>query len=64
MVQELVSAVVVKKRGADLTQEDIVAFVDDEVDDHKRLRGGVVFADKLPRNPQGKILRKELQKFV
>ena len=30
------------------------------MDEHKHLRGGVHFVEKIPRNPQGKILRKHL----
>lgn len=64
MVQELVSALVVKKKGSSLNEEDLVAFVSSKVEDYKRLRGGVKFVDKLPRNPQGKILRRELGKYA
>lgn len=28
---------------------------------HKRLAGGVVFVDAIPKNPSGKILRKGLR---
>ena len=31
-----------------------------QVDEHKKLRGGVHLVEKIPRNPQGKILRKNL----
>ena len=35
-----------------------------QVDDHKKLRGGVHFVEKIPRNPQGKILRKNLASLL
>ena len=38
--------------------EDLVAG---EVANYKRLRGGVRFIDQLPRNPTGKMLRRQLQ---
>ena len=61
MVQELITAVVSRKQGYEhLTEEEIISFVDSRVDDYKRLRGGVVFVDSLPRNPIGKVTRKEL----
>ena len=60
MIQELVTALVVKKTGAELRAEDVQEAVDGKVDDHKKLRGGVFFVDRIPRNPQGKILRRKL----
>jgi acyl-CoA synthetase (AMP-forming)/AMP-acid ligase II len=59
-VQELVTALVVRKKNSGVTEEDLRKLVDDKVDNHKRLRGGVHFVEKIPRNPQGKILRKNL----
>ena len=35
-----------------------------QVDEHKKLRGGVHFVEKIPRNPQGKILRKNLASLL
>lgn len=64
-VQELITAVVVKKKGYDsLTEQEIVEFTDNIVDDFKRVRGGVIFANKLPRNNIGKISRKDLKHFL
>lgn len=59
-VQELVTAAVVKVEGAKVTEDDIANLVSMNVDDAKKLRGGVIFVDKLPKNPQGKILRRKL----
>lgn len=44
-----------------LTSEQIVQWVDSKVANHKRLRGGVVLVDAVPRSPAGKILRKMLR---
>jgi len=63
-VQELVTAVVVKKATSALTSEEVINLVQEQVDDYKRLRGGVYFVDKVPRNPQGKVLRKKLIELV
>jgi 4-coumarate--CoA ligase len=62
-VQELVTAAVVKVSGSNVNEEDIIDLVAKNVDDAKRLRGGVIFVDKLPKNPQGKILRRQLLHF-
>jgi len=63
-VQELVTALVVKKKGVEVDKEELQNAVDEKVDDHKKLRGGVYFVDKIPRNPQGKILRRGLGELV
>jgi len=63
-VQELVTAVVVKMEGSAVSADDIVKEVDGKVDDHKKLRGGVIFVDKIPRNAQGKIIRRNILNMV
>mgnify|MGYP002041990115 FL=1 len=59
-VQELVTALVVKKPQSQLLEDDIVTMVENALDDAKHLRGGVVFVDELPKNPVGKTLRRNL----
>merc|ERR1712123_120937 len=63
-VQELVTAVVVKKNDYSVSQQDLEKLVEEKVEDYKTLRGGVHFVEKIPRNPQGKILRKSLAKLL
>jgi len=58
-VQELVTALVVKKENGSVTEEELIELVNSKVDDFKKLRGGVKFVEKLPRNPQGKLLRRQ-----
>jgi acyl-CoA synthetase (AMP-forming)/AMP-acid ligase II len=41
-----------------LSEEEVLAFVEERVAPHKKLRGGVVFIDAIPKNPSGKILRR------
>ena len=48
------------KDGARTSAEEIVRFVEERVADHKRLRGGVVFVDRIPRSVLGKIVRREV----
>ncbi|PYH31249.1 luciferase [Aspergillus neoniger CBS 115656] len=43
--------------------KEIVEFVEKRVIGYKRLRGGVGFVESIPRNPSGKILRRELKKL-
>ena len=64
MAGELPRAYVVKKEGISLTKEDIIEFVESKVSHHKRLKGGVVFLDIIPKTNTGKILRRELKKLL
>jgi len=61
-VQELVTAVVVKREGSSLKEEELIGFVNDRLnDENKKIRGGLKFVDSIPRNPQGKILKAQLR---
>jgi len=57
---EAVTAVIVRKPGAVLTAEDVNAHARTVLAGYKRPKY-VVFADQLPKNPSGKILKKELR---
>lgn len=63
VVQELVTAAVVKARE-DLTANDIIDFVNKEVDDHKKLRGGVIFTSELPKDESGSVIRRKLSEML
>jgi len=43
-----------------ITKADIADWVKERVVHYKRLTGGVVFTDKIPKSPSGKILRRLL----
>ena len=62
-VQELVTAVVVKKEGSGLTEDELIEFVNQRVNQYQKIRGGLKFVDSIPRNPQGKILKPNLKKL-
>lgn len=51
---------VVLQPGAPVSAADVVQFVHEKVAPHKRLRGGVFFVDAIPKNPAGKLLRREM----
>nr|CAI5858416.1 unnamed protein product [Callosobruchus analis] len=61
---ELPLAFVVRKPGTKLTEREVEKFVEDHLSPAKRLRGGVIFVDEIPRNPSGKILRRSHKKKV
>jgi len=57
-------AYVVTKQKSQRTNEfseEIKKFVNDKVAPHKKLRGGVIYIDQIPRNSAGKILRRKLR---
>jgi fatty-acyl-CoA synthase len=57
---EAVTAVIVPKSGADLDVERVHAHVREHLAGYKRPKY-VVLADSLPKNPSGKILKRELR---
>ncbi|HET9529811.1 MAG TPA: fatty acid--CoA ligase [Blastocatellia bacterium] len=57
---EAVKAVVVKKPGAEVTAEEIMSFARERIAHFKAPRS-VDFVAALPRNPSGKILKRELR---
>lgn len=48
----------------DVTADDIKEFVDEKVDDRKRLRGGVKIVDSIPTTTTGKINRRDVRNMV
>jgi len=53
-------AIVCCKAGLSLSADQIMEFCREKLASYKRPRS-VVFVDKLPRNPMGKVLKKELR---
>lgn len=60
---ELPKAYVVRKESGDITEEELVKFIEERVAPYKALRGGVQFIDEIPRSPSGKILRRILKEM-
>ncbi|KAK3884328.1 hypothetical protein Pcinc_011393 [Petrolisthes cinctipes] len=58
---EAPKAFVVLKPNAKVTAFQIQSHVEDRVASYKQLAGGVKFVDVIPRNPTGKILKKQLK---
>ncbi|KAH8292348.1 hypothetical protein KR054_008611 [Drosophila jambulina] len=61
---ELPLAFVVKQANVKLTENEVIQFVNDHASPAKRLRGGVIFVDEIPKNPSGKILRRILRDML
>lgn len=58
---EAVKAIVVKKPGTELTEAELIAFARGRIGGYK-LPKSVDFVAGLPRNPSGKLLKRELRK--
>jgi acyl-CoA synthetase (AMP-forming)/AMP-acid ligase II len=57
---EAVKAIVVRKSGVEVSGADLIAYARERIAGYK-LPKSVDFVDILPRNPSGKILRRELR---
>jgi long-chain acyl-CoA synthetase len=57
---ETVKAVVVRTEGASVTEDELIAFCRDRIA-HYKCPTSIDFADVLPRNPSGKLLKRELR---
>ena len=55
-------AFVVKKEGSDVDEDTLKKHVKEELARYKVPRE-VIFLDELPRNPTGKILKRELREM-
>ncbi|WP_420063419.1 AMP-binding enzyme, partial [Mycobacteroides chelonae] len=58
--EEIPKAFVVKQSGAAVDEEQVMAFVADNVAPYKKVRR-VEFIDAIPKSASGKILRKDLR---
>ena len=63
-VQELISAVIVAKKGSAVTAEELRTFVNEKVIDFKKLRGDIIFQKEIPHNSVGKLLRREMRQWA
>jgi fatty-acyl-CoA synthase len=57
---EAVKAVVVRREGSDVTDKDLITFAREHLAGFK-LPKTVDFTDVLPRNPSGKLLKREIR---
>ncbi|KAI4483821.1 hypothetical protein M0802_013295 [Mischocyttarus mexicanus] len=61
---ELPFAFVVKQEQSKITKDEIIKYVNEQVSNHKKLRGGVEFVTSIPKTASGKILRRELRNML
>ncbi|XP_065197322.1 probable 4-coumarate--CoA ligase 1 [Sycon ciliatum] len=58
---ELPRAFIVRKSGTEMSEKDVMSFMEKQVAPFKQLDGGIVFMDVIPKSAAGKILRRELR---
>lgn len=51
-------------RQGNVTEKELQEFMQSRVAPFKQLTGGIKFIDELPKNPAGKLLKKELKKIA
>jgi 4-coumarate--CoA ligase len=61
---ELPRAYVVKRPSTRVTSDEIFEYCRLRLASYKRLDGGIVFLDQIPKNASGKILKKTLREMV
>eukprot|EP00026_Physarum_polycephalum_P007199 Phypoly_transcript_07256.p1 GENE.Phypoly_transcript_07256~~Phypoly_transcript_07256.p1 ORF type:complete len:551 (+),score=97.76 Phypoly_transcript_07256:233-1654(+) len=58
---ELPMAFVVLKKGRKIGAQEIIEWAEKQTSPHKKLRGGIVFVESIPKSAAGKILRRFLR---
>lgn len=58
---EVPRAYIVPKDNEHVRTEEIEEYVNERVANYKRLKGGIMFVDSIPKNASGKILRRQLK---
>jgi len=57
---ETVKAIVVRREGAQLNEQELIDFTKDKLGGFERPRS-IDFVGELPRNPSGKVLKRQLR---
>ncbi|CAH1965957.1 unnamed protein product [Acanthoscelides obtectus] len=61
---ELPTAFVVKQENATVTAQELIDLIAEHFHEDKRLHGGVIFIDEIPKTATGKLARKALRDLV
>ena len=47
-----------------VTETELIEFVNSQVIDYKKIRGGIIFRDMIPRNNVGKLVRRKMREWA
>ncbi len=47
-----------------MTETELVEFVNSQVIDYKKIRGGIIFRSEVPHNNVGKLVRKKMRDWA
>lgn len=59
-----IACVILKKNAESVNEIELKKFVDEKVDNRKKLRGGIRFVNSFPLTPTGKIARRKLKESL
>jgi len=62
--REQVAAIVVKKPNETFNVSKLLTYIEASLESYKHLRGGLFVVDALPKNPQGKLMRRCLLDMI
>lgn len=62
--ERLMGVVELRKDGPKVTENELVQYVDNRVEDHKRLREGLKFVNKFPVTITGKVNRIKIKEMI
>lgn len=61
LMTDLATAMIIKKEGSQLKEDDVIKKIANDLQDHKHLRGGVFFVDEFPMTTSGKVIKRILK---
>ena len=47
-----------------VTENELIEFVNSQVIEYKKIRGGIMFRSEIPRNNVGKLVRKKMREWA
>jgi acyl-CoA synthetase (AMP-forming)/AMP-acid ligase II len=61
---EVPRAYLVRKKGVQIEERDVLEWMREKLAKYKMLDGGIVWVDSVPKNASGKILKRELREMA
>ena len=47
-----------------MSESELIEFVNSQVIEYKKIRGGIIFRNEIPRNNVGKLLRRKMREWA